>query len=289
MAQLIDPNVVAQKFRSDLAAEISTLGTKLKLVGLIGSDYGPSLTYAKYTEAGCRSVGIDFEARTVDRFQMESEILKANGDKNIHGILIYYPIFNVEQDNYLKDLVDHRKDIEGLTTYWIRRLYDNLRTDDDGNKAILPCTPLAVIKLLQSTGEFPVHAPMQGKTVTIFNRSEVVGRPLASMMAHDGAQVYSFDIDGPISIKGNKVSETKISRREALAQSDLIITGVPSSNFELIQPEEISDQAIGLNFSTKKNFSKEAKDKVRLFIPRVGPMTVTMALRNTVRLFKNYR
>ena len=289
VAQIIDPDVVAQRFRSELADEISSLGFGLKLVGLIGSDYPPSLTYARYTEAGCKSVGIAFEARQVDRFEIEAEILRANRQVDVHGVLIYYPIFNVEQDNYLKDLVDHRKDIEGLSTYWIRRLYDNMRTDDEGNKAILPCTPLAIMKLLHNTGSLTGKAPLTGKTVTIFNRSEVVGRPLAAMMAHDGARVFSFDIDGPQLVEAGKISSTKVSRQEALAQSDIIITGVPSRDFDLITPEEVPADAIGLNFSTVKNFSKEAKDKLRIFVPRVGPMTVTMALRNTLRLYKNYR
>ncbi len=289
MSNKIDPSLVAQGFREKLKSSVAEIGTQLNLVGLVGTDYKPSLTYAKYTEIGCNSVGINFDLRQVDKFDLETEIGRINDDPSIHGVMIYYPIFNVERDNYLKDQVDYRKDIEGLNTHWIRKLYRNDRIDDKGNKAILPCTPLSIIKLLESAGAMHKEgAPLKGKKVTIFNRSEVVGRPLATMMAHDGALVYSFDLDGPMQIEKEKSCSTDITRTEALQSSDIVITGVPSKEFDLIRPDEIGDDAICVNFSTVKNFEKATIEKAKVFIPRVGPMTVTMALRNTLRLYKNY-
>jgi methylenetetrahydrofolate dehydrogenase (NADP+) / methenyltetrahydrofolate cyclohydrolase len=289
LSNMIDPSIVAQGYREKVKTAVSEVGAQLNLVGLVGTDYKPSLTYAKYTEVGCNAVGINFELRVVDKYDLESEIKKINEDNNVHGVMIYYPIFTVEQDNYLKDLVDFRKDIEGLNTHWIRKLYNDDRIDDKGNKAILPCTPLSIIKLLESAGAMNgKETPLKDKKITIFNRSEVVGRPLASMMAHDGATVYSFDLDGVMLIEKGRSKGTKITRQEALATSDIVITGVPSNNFELIRAEEIREETICVNFSTVKNFEKDAIEKAKFFIPRVGPMTVTMALRNTLRLYRNY-
>jgi len=289
LSTLIDPSLIAQQFRDQIITEVAVINAPLKIVGLVGSDYKPSLTYAKYTEVGCNSVGINFELRKVDKYSLEKEIGKINSDPSIHGVMIYYPIFNVEQDNYLKDQVDYRKDIEGLNTHWIRKLYNNERIDDKSNKAILPCTPLAIIKLLEAAGVMSLESsPLAEKKVTIFNRSEVVGRPLANMMAHDGATVYSFDEEGPILIERDNISGTCITRKQALAESDIIITGVPNKHFELIKADEINASAVGVNFSTLKNFELDAREKLATFIPRVGPMTVTMVLRNTLRLYKNY-
>ena len=70
---------------------------------------------------------------------------------------------------------------------------------EQARKCVLPCTPLAVVKILEHLGAYDdQHAAgdrMAGKTVTIVNRSEIVGRPLAAMLANDGATVYSVDID----------------------------------------------------------------------------------------------
>jgi 5,10-methylene-tetrahydrofolate dehydrogenase/methenyl tetrahydrofolate cyclohydrolase len=67
----------------------------------------------------------------------------------------------------------------------------------------------------------------------------------------------------------------------------VIITGVPSRSFPLIGAAEIKPGAICLNFSTLRNFAPDVLDTASVFVPRVGPMTVTMALRNTLRLYKH--
>lgn len=288
MTKLIDPAAVAAKYRQSLKSEIAELPQKLKLVGFLAAESGPSATYANYTAVGCSDVGIDFELRHIRKLVMEEAILEANADPTVHGILVYYPVFGTQQDNYIKDLIEPAKDIEGLTTFWARRLYQNRRhlDDDKTKKAILPCTPLAVVKLLEEAG---VVAPLAGRVICIFNRSEVVGRPLASMLANDGANVYSFDIDGPLRFTKQQVLETDISRTEALSRADVVITGVPSRDFKLIEAEELKPGAICLNFSTLKNFHDDIHQRAAVFIPRVGPMTVTMALRNTLRLYRNFR
>ena len=291
MGKVIDPSQVASAFRQDLRNKVKALGKPLKLVGLLSADSGPSATYAEYTKAGCDDVGIGFELRRETKLTIEAAIDKANSDPLVHGIIIYYPIFGTEHDGYIKDLVAPEKDIEGLNSYWARKLYHNQRYIDPtkSKKAILPCTPLAIVKLLDAAGAMNKAAlSLAGKTVTIFNRSEVVGRPLASMLANDGADVYSFDLDGPLLFKREHVVETQATRAEALARADIVITGVPSREFPLVTANEIRASTVCINFSTFKNFADDAKEKASVFVPRVGPMTVTMALRNTLRLYDNY-
>lgn len=290
-ARIIDPSAVAKDFRRNVRQRVEALPEPLKLVGFLATDYPPSLTYANYTKIGCEDASIRFEIREVNKHQLEAAIEAANADRGVHGIIVYYPIFTVERDAYIKDLVDHRKDIEGLNSFWARKLYHDERFVDAAKrqKAILPCTPLAIVKLVEATGIMGKGAhPMTGKTVTIFNRSEVVGRPLASMLANDGATVYSFDVDGPQLFKKGHIEESRISRRDALAASDMVITGVPSREFPLVTAGEIRAGAVCINFSTLKNFQDDVKSKAAAFVPRVGPMTVAMALRNTVRLYENF-
>ena len=185
------------------------------------------------------------------------------------------------------------KDIEGLSPYWMTRLYDDVRFIDAERtkKAILPCTPLAVLKTLEYVGLVPDVDQTQsfkGKKITIFNRSELVGKPLAHMLANDGAEVFSFDLEGGIRVrKGAK--PTPVSRAEALGASDMVVTGVPSRAFERVRGSEIKAKATCLNFSFVQNMEDSAKIKAGVYVPRVGPMTIAMCLRNTVRLYENHK
>lgn len=298
-ARIIDPSAVAADYRSALRQEIAALPTPLHLLGLISGNHAPAHTYAEYTRKACEELGVDFQLKNVARLEAEAAVAAANADPNVHGILIYYPVFGTEHDQYLRDSVAPGKDIEGLHSYWSRCLYENRRFIDEARtrKAILPCTPLAVLKLLEEAGAFSDTRarPLEGRKACIFNRSEVVGRPLASMMANDGASVTSFDIDGPLSFvpgrggEPHSVEETSVDRATALAAADIVITGVPSRSFQRIAASEIAEGTICVNFSTFANFEPDVREKASVFVPRVGPMTVTMALRNTLRLYQNGR
>jgi len=298
-AVIIDPSAVAAEYRKALRTEIAASPTPLRLLGLISGQHGPAQTYAEYTRRGCEEVGVSFELKSVARLDAEASIAAANADPDVHGVLIYYPVFGTERDRYLRDSVDPGKDIEGLHSFWSRCLYENRRFIDAAQtkKAILPCTPLAILKLLEAADVFDRSAvrPLEGRRVCIFNRSEVVGRPLASMMANDGAHVVSFDIDGPLQFapgtgrEPHSVQETDIDRRAALADADIVVTGVPTRSFERIAARELRPGVVCVNFSTFANFENDARDTARVFVPRVGPMTVTMALRNTLRLYQNGR
>lgn len=285
--------------RDEVRADVAALPQRLRLAGFLAEGHAPSATYAEYTRRGCEDVGIEFSVQTIRAENAETEIRGACADPSVHGILVYYPIGDREQDGWLREIVDPRKDIEGLHSFWGRCLYENRRFVDEAKtkKAILPCTPLAVLKLLEAAGASNAGGdkPFAGRRVCIFNRSEVVGRPLATMMANDGAEIVSFDVDGPLLFVPNEfrgahdVRPTTLSRAEALAQADIVVTGVPSREFPLITASEIKEGAVCLNFSTVKNYADDVQQRASAFVPRVGPMTVTIALRNTVRLFRMTR
>jgi methylenetetrahydrofolate dehydrogenase (NADP+)/methenyltetrahydrofolate cyclohydrolase len=183
---------LAESYRAKLREEIEELGKPLTLCGLLAEKAKqPSVAYAEYTAKGCEGTGVQFDLRRVPRLRFEDEIKRANEDPDVHGIMTYYPIFGTGQDHYLKDRIHHSKDVEGLSSFWINRLYSDVRTIEGEKKAIVPCTPLAILKVLASIGDAKRdQLPFEGKVVSIFNRSEVVGRPLASMLAHDGATVF---------------------------------------------------------------------------------------------------
>ena len=296
-ARMIDPAAVAASFRAQLRSELAALPSRLTLWGLLAEGDAPSATYAAYTQRGCEDVGMGFALRSVRPDTAARVVREASDDPQVHGILVYYPIGGPDSDNWLREIVDPRKDIEGLHSFWARCLYENRRYTDAAHtrRAILPSTPLAILKLLEEAGvsQRAQARPLEGVRACIFNRSKVVGHPLAAMMANDGAEVTSFDVEGPLRFspgEGNdahRTQHTETTRREALAQADVVITGVPSRSFSLVRAAEIKPGAVCLNFSTLRNFDPDVIDKAGVFVPRVGPMTVTMALRNTLRLYKD--
>lgn len=287
----LDPDILASFHRDDVRTQISQRSLAINVIGFLVSDDNASKTYAQYTKTSCESVGLRFTLVEASKELISGLIEKANADSEVHGIFVYYPIYGDTRDAAIKDSIEPRKDVEGLSSYWMKKLYANERFDDSNRqfKALLPCTPLAIVKLLEETeAHSELGLPFQRKTITIFNRSDVVGRPLAYMLTNDGAKVYSFDSDGGFAIFGPEASQKGISREAALQASDVIITGVPGKEFKKIQATEINAEVICLNFSSVQNFENDAKEKAGLYIPRVGPLTVAMCMRNALRLFENY-
>ena len=283
----VNPSSISTRYVEESKAAVRALGENIHIVGFIASDDKPSVAYANATRGTFEKAGFNYELRRVQRLALEDEIHRANDDPQVHGIFIYFPIFNNQEDNYLRNLVHYTKDIEAGSSYWTRKMSANDRRavqGSDDRKALVPCTPLAIVKIIDDIGEY--H--LDGRKVAIFNRSEVIGRPLAVMLSNDGAEVISFDINGPLEFVDGRPQEIDTDRTAALADADIVVTGVPSAAFPRITAAELKSDAICINFSSIPNYETDVADHVRIFVPRVGPMTVAMCMRNTIRLFENF-
>jgi len=134
----------------------------------------------------------------------------------------------------------------------------------------------------------PYGNRLYGRTITVVNRSEIVGRPIAALLANDGAKVYSVDVTGiqqyhrgaGIKLRKHEVQDTNLKLEDVAPQSDVIITGVPSASYKF--PNElIRDGAICINFSSEKNFDNVGvKDHAAIYVPAIGKVTIAMLLRN---------
>lgn len=242
--------------------------------------------------------GFEFDLRKVDKENLEEAILAANADGSVNGIIVYYPIFPApsRQDSYIQQLVDLRKDVEGLSHRYVFNMYQNIRFLDaptNTQKSILPCTPLAVVKVLEHLRIYnsilPYGNRLFGRTITVINRSEVVGRPLAALLANDGASVYSVDLDGvQLFTRGSGLKKTRHEVHEkpgwglveCLPLSDVVISGVPGEKFK-VPTDLIRDGAVCINFSSEKNFDGPAvKEKASIYVPAIGKVTIAVLLRN---------
>lgn len=253
--------------------------------------------YAEWTGRAATKDGIDYEIRELEPIALEEALDEANADPSVHGILIYYPVFGAapsffggSMDDQLRDRISIEKDVEGLCHNYRENLYRNVRYMDASRqkKAIVPCTPLAVIKCLE---HIAAHSGgpttgMEGKVVSVVNRSEVVGRPLAAMLANDGATVYSIDIDSIYVMAKGHMTRTDMSPDEAIKASDVVVLGVPSKAYKL-DGSLLKKGAVVVNVSAFKNLDdSNAPDFT--YIPLVGRVTVACLERSLLTLFKQY-
>ena len=202
MPKTISSALIAEPFLLDIKNQIKALKTAPTLVGFLANDDPAASKYAEWTAKTCSETGINFQLRKVARTLLEDELTLANADANVHGIMIYYPVFGGTQDQYLQNTISVSKDVEGLSHTYRYNLYHNVRFLDEGKtiKCLLPCTPLGIIKILEHIGAYNLLLKqgdrLHGRIITVINRSEVVGRPLAALLANDGAKVYSVDEKG---------------------------------------------------------------------------------------------
>ncbi|GKY94883.1 hypothetical protein MPSEU_000453200 [Mayamaea pseudoterrestris] len=306
----VDAGVVAKSFRDEIKAKVAELhrqGIEAPLlVGLLANKDPAAVKYAEWTGKACQADGLRYELRRLnDAIDVENALLDANNDPRVHGVIVYYPIFGQEesfsgasQDDYLRDSVDFRCDVEGLCHTYRFNLYRNIRYLDyprSTEKCLLPCTALSVVKILEHCPNCydksnPIGKHMFGKSVTVINRSEIVGRPLAAMLANDGAEVYSVDINSIYKFSGGRLQACPEETPEScVRKSSVVVTGVPTKNYRL-PTEWIQPGTTVVNVASFKNVDEEELLKIPgvVYVPLVGKVTVAMLERNLMRLFDQF-
>jgi len=257
---------IAKRLLVEVAEGLKQVSRPPLLVGFLSSTDPAARIYADWTGRTCRENGFEFQLREVDREELEDAIMAANNDDAVDGIMVYYPIFGTGQDRYIQQTVDVSKDVEGLTDRYVRNMYHNVRFLDEEKqrKSVLPCTPLAVVKILEYLQIYNTFLPygnrLHGHTITVINRSEVVGRPLAALLANDGACVYSVDIGnvqqftrgaGLREKKHKVMDDPKWTLENRLPLSDVVISGVPGDKFK-VPVHLLREGAVCINFSSEK-------------------------------------
>lgn len=146
-------------------------------------------------------------------------------------------------------------------------MYQNIRFLDPETlrqKSILPCTPLAIIKILEYLHIYNTILPygnrLFGHTICVVNRSEVVGRPLAALLANDGACVYSVDITGVQKFtRGEGLRKRRheivdlegATLKDVAPLCDVVISGVPGDKYKF-DTSLLREGAVCVNFSSEK-------------------------------------
>ncbi|KAI0287610.1 hypothetical protein BC826DRAFT_1169809 [Russula brevipes] len=306
---LLKAEAIAEPFLAEVKTSLANISRSRppKLVGILATANAPM-----------HCLGIEFELREVgaalgEGRENDGAIIEANADDAVDGIM----------DHYLQQIVSPFKDVEGLNYKFHYNLYHKPRAQaplkgdvpPPGTvKSILPCTPLGVVKALERIGVYNALLPYgdraYGRTITVINRSEVVGRPLAALLANDGARVFSVDIDSTQEYTKRPAASTSsagggehAARRayhthhvirpapadfdlaRCLSLSDVVVSAVPSAEYK-VPTAALKDGCVCMNVAADKNFGTDVRDKASLYIPSVGKVTILMLLRNLLRLLE---
>ncbi|KAF7322980.1 FTHFS-domain-containing protein [Mycena chlorophos] len=284
----IDGTALAKSVRDGVAARIAAKQTQFPrfqpLLAIVQAGERPdSSVYVRMKAKAAEEVGIKFRhvslpaASTVD--EVVATVKQLNADSDVSGILVQLPLgqhVSAEGERTVTEAVSPEKDVDGFHAYNIGHLSSRASVP-----LFSPCTPSAVIRLLESTG-----VEIAGANAVVLGRSDIVGSPVASMLRNRDATVTQCH------------SRTK-NIEEIIKSADILVAAVGKAQF--VQGSWIKPGAVvidvGINYvpdSTKKSGQRLVGDvdfasaeSVASFITPVpggvGPMTVAMLMENTLQ------
>lgn len=276
MLKLIDGKALSAQLRSEIKEEVEKVKAKGITPGLavilVGDDPA-SQVYVRNKEKACIAAGMHSEVYRLPQETSEEELLaridKLNKDDNIHGILVQLPVPKHINEDKIIDAISVDKDVDGFSPANVGALLI-------GKEAFEPCTPCGCIELIKTTG-----IEISGKKAVVVGRSNIVGKPIAIMLLRENATVTICH------------SRTKDLKKE-LQDADIIVAAVGKAGFitaDMIKPGAVVID-VGINRmengkltgDVDQNTLKEMDFDCYLTpVPGgVGPMTITMLMRNTL-------
>jgi methylenetetrahydrofolate dehydrogenase (NADP+)/methenyltetrahydrofolate cyclohydrolase len=274
LSKLIDGILVSEQIKQTIKKEVSILMNKGVLpclaTILVGDDQA-SATYVKNKQTAASKVGIltrDIKLpENIDQEKLVSTINELNKDNSVHGILVQLPLPN-HIGSSITNVVNYEKDVDGLTSYNLGLLFE-------GAPKLIPCTPLGILQLIDF-----YNIDVNGMDVAIINRSNLVGKPLGILLMNRDATVTFFH------------SKSR-NLEDKLRNFDCIITAVGDRKKFTLKNNMVKDGVIIFDVGISRTNGKiqgdvdfkSISEKASYITPvpgGVGPMTVTMLLKNTV-------
>lgn len=282
-AALIDGKAIAAGIKNQVAGEVRELraaGLPIRLVAVLAGQSAAARVYAENQARTCTEVGIEYSLRelpqTVSQEELDALLRGLAADKAVTGIMLHMPLppqINAQQSQYAIDLL---KDVEGVNP-------GNIGHVVYGHSIIAPCTALAVVTLIESTG-----ISLRGAEVTMIGASRITGKPTALLLAERGATVTICDINTRDVAEHSRRSDVVVV---AVGKPGLVGVGhIRPGSLVIdvgINRIAVMDAAGKETWRTVGDVAFEEVRRVAGWITPVpggvGPMTVAMLLRNTVR------
>ncbi|MGG0788318.1 bifunctional methylenetetrahydrofolate dehydrogenase/methenyltetrahydrofolate cyclohydrolase FolD [Peribacillus simplex] len=274
-AQIINGKEIAESVRQEISKEVQQLREKNIVPGLaviLVGDNQASQTYVRNKQKACDDLGMHSvlikKPAELSQEELIQSIAELNQDDSIHGILVQLPLPGHIQEKAIIEAISPEKDVDGFHPINIGRMMT-------GQDAFLPCTPYGVMVMLEY-----IDYDLEGKHVVIVGRSNIVGKPAGQLFLNANATVTYCH-----------------SRTKDLAyytkQADVVVAAVGKR--DTITSDHIKEGAVVIDVGMNRNDEgklcgdvafDEVKNKASYITPvpkGVGPMTITMLMKNTVK------
>ncbi|MFC2697252.1 MAG: bifunctional methylenetetrahydrofolate dehydrogenase/methenyltetrahydrofolate cyclohydrolase [Bifidobacterium dentium] len=286
MATKIDGKMISARIKEDLARRVAALKQRGIKPGLgtilVGSDPG-SVKYVAGKHADCAEIGVTSIKRelpadaTFD--QIAAAVNELNADPACTGYIVQLPLPKGIDENAVIDLIDPKKDADGMHPYNLGELVLHPR----GEIATpLPCTPRGVIELL---GAYDID--LNGKEVCVLGRGITIGRTIGLMLTRK-------EVNATVTLCHTGTRDV----RDHMRRADVIVAAMGSAAF--VKPDDIKEGAVLVDVGVSRVFDEEAGryrvrgdidkacyEKASAYTPNpggVGPMTRAMLLENVVEM-----
>ena len=274
----IDGNVLAEKVRGHIAADVAALkarGVTPGLAVILVGESAASQVYVRNKVAACGKVGMHSVMHKLPAETTEAELLALidllNNDASIHGILVQLPLPKHIAEKHVLESVAVNKDVDGFHA-------ENVGALMIGEPRFVSCTPAGCMEMLKDIG----MTNLRGKHAVVVGRSNIVGKPMAMLLLHAHATV---------TICHSGTADLAAMCRQA----DILVAAVGKPRFitaDMVKPGAVVID-VGINRLPESEGGKlvgdvdfDAVNAVAGYLTPVpggvGPMTITMLLQNTL-------
>jgi methylenetetrahydrofolate dehydrogenase (NADP+)/methenyltetrahydrofolate cyclohydrolase len=275
--RLLEGKPLAEKIKAQILQDIQALKLPPVLASVQVGESAGAAAYVKSQQKLAQALGIEYQLHKLSSDTQESHLIdfiqKLNANKSVKGVIIQMPLPSQIDYKKISNFISPEKDIEGMHPANIGKIVF-------GQAKILPCTAAAVMELLKET-----RVDLYGKEVVVVGHSEIVGKPLALLLLDKFATTTICHI--------GTSSAGKLE--EHVRQAEILIVAVGKA--ELIKGEWIKNGAIVIDVGINRVGEKivgdiqfqEASQRAAFITPvpgGVGPLTVTMLMRNLVEAAK---
>ncbi len=286
-AQIIDGKAISEKLLCEIAADVEDMVNhglpRPGLAAVLVGENPASQQYVKMKRKTCEKNGLasyGFELpKMASQAEVEGLVKQLNADPKVNGILVQLPLPDHLNDEKILNSISIEKDIDGFHPINIGRLAQKGR-----EPLFVPCTPDGCIYLIDQTG-----FDLKGANAVVLGRSNIVGMPVALLLVKRDATVticHSRSKDLPGICRSADVLIAAVGRPE-MVKGDWIKPGAVVIDVGTNRVDDpTSEKGYRLAGDVAFNEAKEVAGWISPYPGGVGPMTITMLMRNTVRAAK---
>jgi methylenetetrahydrofolate dehydrogenase (NADP+)/methenyltetrahydrofolate cyclohydrolase len=297
-AILLDGESLSKKIKESLSKEISDLkqnGKNLKLTAIQAGENPASRVYVNQQKKACEEMGLVYELKQLPEIITEQELLafvqELNKDNSVTGIILQMPLPSGINPKNVQVKIDPVKDVEGLNPY-------NMGLLVYGKQVAAPCTAMGAVELLKSSG-----VELKGKEVVIVGHSEIVGKPVLLLMLQSLTEsptpVVCHIATKDLAFHTKRADVVFVAAgKPGLVKGDMlkpgaIVIDIGINRVPLLNEKggKVLDEKTGKpKMKTVGDVEFEKAKEVCSYISPVpggvGPLTVTMLIKNTVECAK---